>query len=82
MYLVPEEVLRGEVSENLLKVQRSLEILELFRSTYEDCKANLSKYQRSGSLVRPWDFSPLLVFSRLDLFISRIKTIQVSMETQ
>ncbi|KAG7239799.1 hypothetical protein INR49_028387 [Caranx melampygus] len=50
LYLVPEEVLRGEVSENLLKVQISLEILQLFRSTYEDRRANLSKYQRNGSL--------------------------------
>lgn len=81
MYLVPEEVLRGEVAESLLKVQTSLEVLELFRSTYEDRKANLNQYQRNGSVVRPWDFSPLLVFSGLELFINRVKTIKVSMET-
>lgn len=78
MYLVPEEVLRGEVSESLLKVQTTLDILQLFRSTYEDRRANLSQYQRNGSLVRPWDFSPLLVFSGLELFINRVKTIKVS----
>ncbi len=81
MYVVPEEVLRGEVSESLLKVQTSLEILQLFRSTYDDHRANLRQYQRNGSLVRPWDFSPLLVFTRLDHFINRLKTIKVSMET-
>uniref|UniRef100_A0A668AEI7 Dynein axonemal heavy chain 17 n=1 Tax=Myripristis murdjan TaxID=586833 RepID=A0A668AEI7_9TELE len=76
VYLNPEEVLRAEVSESLLKVQTSLEILQLFRSTYEDRRANLSQYQRNGSLVRPWDFSPLMVFSGLDRFINRVKTIE------
>uniref|UniRef100_A0A4W6G7A8 Dynein axonemal heavy chain 17 n=1 Tax=Lates calcarifer TaxID=8187 RepID=A0A4W6G7A8_LATCA len=76
LYLVPEEVLRGEVSESLLKVQTSLEILQLFRSTYEDRRANLSQYQRNGRLVRSWDFSPLLVFSGFDHFIKRVKTIK------
>lgn len=80
MYLVPEEVLRGEVSESLLKVQTSLDILQLFRSTYEDRRANLGQYQRNGSLVKPWDFSPLLIFSGLDRFINRVKTIKVSVE--
>uniref|UniRef100_A0A665X2B6 Dynein, axonemal, heavy chain 9 n=1 Tax=Echeneis naucrates TaxID=173247 RepID=A0A665X2B6_ECHNA len=78
LYLVPEEVLRGEVPESLLKVQTSFEILQLFRNTYEDRRVNLNQYQRNGSLVRPWDFSPLLVFSELDRFINRIKTIKVS----
>ncbi|XP_042364236.1 dynein heavy chain 9, axonemal [Plectropomus leopardus] len=75
-YIVPEEVLRGEVSENLLKVQTSLEILQLFKSTYEDRRANLSQYQKNGNFVRPWDFSPLLVFSGLDCFINRVRTIK------
>uniref|UniRef100_A0A4W6G5D9 Dynein axonemal heavy chain 17 n=1 Tax=Lates calcarifer TaxID=8187 RepID=A0A4W6G5D9_LATCA len=80
LYLVPEEVLRGEVSESLLKVQTSLEILQLFRSTYEDRRANLSQYQRNGRLVRSWDFSPLLVFSGFDHFIKRVKTIKVTVD--
>ncbi|XP_028422796.1 dynein axonemal heavy chain 9 isoform X2 [Perca flavescens] len=76
VYVAPEEVLRGEATESLLKVQTSLDILQLFRSTYEDRRANLSQYQRNGSCVRPWDFSPLLVFSRLDRFINRVRTIK------
>lgn len=73
--------MRGEVSESLLKVQASEEILQLFRSTYDDRRANLSQYQRNGSSVRPWDFSPVLVFSGLDRFTNRVKTIKVSTET-
>jgi len=80
-YVVQEEVLRGEASESLLKVQTSLEILQLFRSTFEDRRAHLSQYQRNGSVVKPWDFNPLLAFSGLDRFINRIRTIKVRMET-
>uniref|UniRef100_A0A3Q1G344 Dynein, axonemal, heavy chain 9 n=1 Tax=Acanthochromis polyacanthus TaxID=80966 RepID=A0A3Q1G344_9TELE len=80
-YLVPEEVLRGEVSECLMKVQTSLEVLQLFRSTYEDRRANLRQYQKNGNLVRSWDFHPFLVFSGLDLFVDRIKIIKDVLST-
>lgn len=78
-YLIPEEVLRGDILESLLRVQISLEILQLFKSTYEDRKANLRQYQQNGTVIRPWDFSPLLVFSGFDQFVCRVKTIKVSM---
>lgn len=81
MYLVPEELLRGEISESLLKVQTSLEVLLLFRSTFEERRLSLRQFQKNGSSLRPWDFSPRLVFSRLDRFASRVKTIEVSMES-
>ncbi|KAM9837728.1 LOW QUALITY PROTEIN: dynein axonemal heavy chain 9 [Aulostomus maculatus] len=76
LYLAPEELLKGDLSESHQKVQTSLEILQLFRSTYEERRANLSQYNKNGNLVRPWDFSPSLVFSGLDRFINRVKTIQ------
>ncbi|KAG7506656.1 dynein heavy chain 9, axonemal [Solea senegalensis] len=76
VYLVPEELLRGEVPESLFKVKTSLEVLQLFRSTYEDRRANLSQYQRGERLVKPWDFSPHLVFGRFDSFVNRIETIK------
>ncbi|KAF7661538.1 hypothetical protein LDENG_00259550 [Lucifuga dentata] len=76
LYLCPEDILRGEVSDSLLKVQTSLEVLQLFKSSFEDCRANLSKYQRNGNLVKPWDFSPHLVFCGLDRFLNRVRTIE------
>ncbi|CAN9508871.1 unnamed protein product [Ophioblennius macclurei] len=75
-FLAPEEILRGEISENLPKVQTSLEILQLFRSTYEDRRANLKQYQNNGGTVRPWDFSPLLIFSGFDRFTNRVQTVR------
>jgi hypothetical protein len=77
VYLSPEEVLKGDVSESLRKVQTSLDILNTFRLTYEEKRASLGQYQRKGREVRPWDFHPLMVFSGLDRFMDRVKTIEV-----
>ncbi|XP_037547527.1 dynein heavy chain 9, axonemal [Nematolebias whitei] len=80
-YLVPEDVLRGDIVESLLRVQISLEVLQLFKSTYEDRKDNLKQYQQNGTVIKPWDFSPLLVFSGFDQFICRVKTIKDILST-
>ena len=82
MYLAPEDILKGEVPESLLKVETSLEVLQLFKDTYEDYRSNLKQFQKSDSFVRPWDFSPHLVFSRFDQFVIRVKTIQVRNEDE
>ncbi|KAM6897526.1 dynein beta chain, ciliary-like [Xenentodon cancila] len=76
VYLAPEEVLKGELPASLLKVEKSLEILQLLRRTYDDCRTNLKQYKENHSVIRPWDFSPSLVFSGFDRFVIRVKTIQ------
>ena len=58
-------------------MRAGLEVLQLFRETYSVSRANLSQYQRNGRTVPPWDFSPALVFSRLDRFIDRVQTVEV-----
>ena len=65
------------MSESLLKVQTTLEVLELFRHTYEEQRAGLDRYRRDGREVRPWDFSPHMVFAGLDRFLERVRTIEV-----
>lgn len=55
-----------------------MDILQLFRHTYEDRRTNLDQYEQSGRSVKPWDFPSLLVFSGLDQFFSRVNTIKVS----
>ncbi|XP_075889814.1 dynein axonemal heavy chain 9 isoform X2 [Nelusetta ayraudi] len=75
-YLVAEEILRGEVVESLSKVQTTVDILQLFRNTYEDRRANLSQYRQNGRSVKPWDFPSLLIFSGLDQFLSSVNTIK------
>ena len=80
-YLSPEELLKGEVSESLLKVQTTLEVLQLFRHTYEEQRAGLDRYRRDGREVRPWDFSPLMVFVGPDRFLFRVWTTVVGILT-
>ncbi|XP_051927996.1 dynein heavy chain 9, axonemal [Hippocampus zosterae] len=75
-YLIPEELLKREVPESLLKVKTCLEILDHLKSIFEDRRTNLGHYQRNGNLVKPWDFPTTLAFSGLDLFINRIMSIQ------
>lgn len=77
-YLSAEEIFKREVSESLLKVQMTLDILQLFRHTYEDRRTNLDQYQHSEKSVKPWDFPSLLVFSGLNRFIGRVNTAKVS----
>ncbi|XP_051731342.1 dynein axonemal heavy chain 9-like isoform X1 [Ctenopharyngodon idella] len=80
-FLNPDDILKGEVQESLLRVQTALDVLTHFRSTYEDRRANLSQYQRTEYPIKPWDFSPLMVFVGLDHFIKRLRTIETLLLT-
>nr|XP_006635186.1 PREDICTED: dynein heavy chain 9, axonemal isoform X1 [Lepisosteus oculatus] len=75
-YLGPEEILKGETEESLNKVHEALEVLHLFRKTYEEKKATLSTYQRNGQELKGWDFSSAMVFSGMDCFVHRVETIK------
>ncbi|XP_033840356.1 dynein heavy chain 9, axonemal isoform X2 [Periophthalmus magnuspinnatus] len=74
-YLVPQELWRGE-GQSLVKLQTTLDLLQLFRNTYNECKSNLSQYQKNGHRAPPWDFPPHLVFIQLDLFMQRLNTVK------
>lgn len=80
-FLIPDDILKGDVQENLLRLQTTVDVLTHFRNAYEDRRANLSQYQRTEYQIKTWDFSPLMVFVGLDHFIKRLRTIEVSEET-
>uniref|UniRef100_A0A672SY14 Dynein axonemal heavy chain 17 n=1 Tax=Sinocyclocheilus grahami TaxID=75366 RepID=A0A672SY14_SINGR len=80
-FLNPEDVLKGDVLESLSRVQMAIDGLTHFKSTYENRRANLSQYQRNQNEVKPWDFSPLLVFVGLDHFMKRLRTIETLLLT-
>ncbi|XP_016382633.1 dynein axonemal heavy chain 9 [Sinocyclocheilus rhinocerous] len=80
-FLNPEDILKGDVLESLSRVQMAIDGLTHFKSTYEDRRANLSQYQRNQNEVKPWDFSPLLVFVGLDHFMKRLRTIETLLLT-
>lgn len=76
-YLNPEDILKGEIQESLNKVLQTLDILQLFRQTYEENKGSLGKYYKHGEEVREWDFSSLMVFAGMDCFLTRVETLEV-----
>ncbi|XP_056325895.1 dynein heavy chain 9, axonemal [Danio aesculapii] len=80
-FLNPEDILKGDVLESLLRVQVTVDLLTHFKSTYEDRRANLSHYQKNEDPVKPWDFSPLMVFVGLDHFMKRLRMIEMVLLT-
>ncbi|XP_060795606.1 dynein axonemal heavy chain 9-like [Neoarius graeffei] len=75
-HLSPEDILKSDVVESLPRVESTLDILTHFKEIFNDQKNSLTQYQRKGLEVKPWNFSPSLVFSRLDRFIERLKLIE------
>ncbi|XP_026855443.2 LOW QUALITY PROTEIN: dynein heavy chain 9, axonemal [Electrophorus electricus] len=80
-HLNPEDILKGDIVESLARVQMTLDVLTHFKRTFEDRKNNLSQYQRKGLEVKPWSFSPCMVFARLDRFVERLKIIEAFLLT-
>uniref|UniRef100_A0A3P9HI63 Dynein heavy chain tail domain-containing protein n=1 Tax=Oryzias latipes TaxID=8090 RepID=A0A3P9HI63_ORYLA len=76
-YLVPEKLLSEDASDGLKSLQNSLDILQLYRDSYESYGANLTKYKKPGISPEPWSFDPTKVFLELNAFTVRLKTIKV-----
>lgn len=72
-----EDILKSDVMESLGRVQGMMDILTHFKNLFEDKRCSLSELRKNGVEVQPWDFSPSLVFAGLDLFIQRLKMIEV-----
>ncbi|GFN78401.1 dynein heavy chain 9, axonemal, partial [Plakobranchus ocellatus] len=80
-FLAPDELFKGEVEEVIGKVQKSVEVLNIFRATYNDHKEKLASYFKDGATPREWEFSSDLVFSRYEKFTERVQTVKELMET-
>ncbi|XP_076856222.1 dynein axonemal heavy chain 9 [Brachyhypopomus gauderio] len=76
-YLNPEDILKGDVVESIARVQTTQDVLMHFKRSFEDRKNSLSQYQKNGMEVKPWDFSPCMVFAGLDRFLERLKSVEV-----
>ncbi|XP_018428848.1 PREDICTED: dynein beta chain, ciliary-like [Nanorana parkeri] len=75
-YLNPEDLLKGDVEESLPRVQEVLSTLRFLIQTFEDQREKLPSYYKNGQEVISWDFPSILVFARLEGFISRLETIE------
>lgn len=74
----PEDILKSDVVESFSRVESTLDVLTHFKGIFNDRRNSLSQYQRNGMEIKPWDFSPAMVFAGLDRFIERLKLIEVS----
>lgn len=74
----PTELFKGELEETIEKVRKSVNVLHVYRETYEDHKDKMKSYFGDGEDAREWEFAPKLVFARYDKFTERVETILVS----
>ncbi|XP_063312141.1 dynein axonemal heavy chain 9 [Pelobates fuscus] len=75
-YLNPEDLLKGEIEESLGKVQEVLGTFRFFIHTFEEKREKIKDYFQNGEEVKPWDFPSIMVFTRLDVFLKRMETIE------
>ncbi|VEL17727.1 unnamed protein product [Protopolystoma xenopodis] len=85
-FLDPNELLKGEVEETTDKVHQVLVLIQHIKDTYRNKRENLRIYFEGNkdcpgqpNAYIPWDFPMQLVFSRLDAFYDRVKTINVGL---
>ncbi|GCB69230.1 hypothetical protein scyTo_0001016 [Scyliorhinus torazame] len=76
IYLNPEDILKGEVEESLSKLRDSVDTFCLFKETFEEKRGNLQRYCKEGESVKEWDFNSLLIFARMNCYLSRLEQIE------
>lgn len=77
VYVNPEDILKGEVDENLSKVREAAGILCFFKQIFEEKRENLRSYYKEDETVREWDFNSLLIFARMNCHLKRLEQIEV-----
>uniref|UniRef100_A0ABM5FM48 Dynein axonemal heavy chain 9 isoform X2 n=1 Tax=Pogona vitticeps TaxID=103695 RepID=A0ABM5FM48_9SAUR len=74
-YLNAEDLLKGETEESLSKVQKTFDIFNYFKKTFEERRENISTYFQPGQETKEWDFPSIMVFAQLDSFLERLNVI-------
>lgn len=73
----PAEIFKSEAEEAYEKTQKAVQICSFFKETFEDVRGNIQKFFKEGQEVKQWEFANELVFTRMDQFILRLKTVEV-----
>lgn len=79
--LDPSSVFQGEADDVYKKFDKAVQILELFKSSFEIVRMNLETYFPEDIEPKPWNFHPRSVFQRLMNFIDRLKLVRQILET-
>ena len=59
------------------KIKSCLEVLQEYKSQFENTRNTISKYFKDDRPVKKWEFANDLVFTRYDQFIKRVELIEV-----
>uniref|UniRef100_A0A3B4DVC9 Dynein, axonemal, heavy polypeptide 9 like n=1 Tax=Pygocentrus nattereri TaxID=42514 RepID=A0A3B4DVC9_PYGNA len=79
MYLIPEELFKMELEEGVERVQRAVQVFQVFKRTFQQYRDRLSlkgSYSRPGRAITSWDFPSSLVFQRIDRIMERLLMIE------
>ena len=76
---VTDEILHNEPEEGLEKLQDAMKVCRSYKVSYTDRRDMLSTYFKDPEVpMVEWSFQPAIIFSRLDMFIQQLATIEVS----
>ncbi|XP_077979817.1 dynein beta chain, ciliary-like [Glandiceps talaboti] len=81
VFLEPAEIFKGEAEESLEKTRTAINVLRVFRDTYDEHRAKLKTYFKNGNEPREWEFASPMVFARMDKFMERLEILQQLFET-
>uniref|UniRef100_A0A8D0H5U7 Dynein axonemal heavy chain 17 n=1 Tax=Sphenodon punctatus TaxID=8508 RepID=A0A8D0H5U7_SPHPU len=78
-FLSPEEVLKGlqgEIEEVLLGIKLAVSVIQKLYKTYDTCCSDMMTSFFKDKEPQLWEFPPSLVFTRMNSFLHRLKTIE------
>ncbi|XP_039201063.1 dynein heavy chain 17, axonemal isoform X2 [Crotalus tigris] len=78
-FLSPEEVLKGlqgEIEEVLTGIKMAIAVIEKLYKTYDLCSTDMMPFFFKDKEPQYWEFPSTLVFTRMNLFFHRLKTIE------
>lgn len=79
--LDPSSIFQGEADEMHDKIEKCIELLDFFMSSFEYVRNNLHSYFGEGVEPVPWSFHTRNVFQRLMDFIDRLRLVNSLLAT-
>ncbi|KAM7123899.1 LOW QUALITY PROTEIN: dynein axonemal heavy chain 11 [Ciconia maguari] len=76
LYLSPENLFKGETEEALERVKIAKTALKSFKDLFFSHRNRLESYFTCGKEFKPWDFRSEMLFSRFDMFLNCLLTIE------